>query len=110
MHLMLHKLMHVAYHCHMAATATRRSVPLDQGDLTRLTRVDRDSLLRAILARHAGVERVTSEAALLHTLVTMGLDLLEREADEERYAQLAVSQDDEDRDFHAAMRSHRRAA
>lgn len=94
----------------MATTKTRKSVPLDQEDERRLALVSTDETLCALAARHvhARPNAALTEATIMHALVVMGLDALEREADEERYAQLAASQDDEDREFHAAMRLRRR--
>lgn len=92
----------------MTTTKTRKSVPLDATDLTRVNQFDTDRVLHAVAARHAGVEVIGSEAVLMHTLLVAGLDALEQEADEERYAQLAAAQDDEDRSYHAARRSRRR--
>lgn len=95
----------------MPATKTRQSVPLDDTDVQRMNRIDADEVLRAVAARRAGQATLgSSRASLLHVLVVAGLDALEREADEERYAQLADSQDDEDRQYHQALRTHRRAA
>ena len=89
-------------------TMTRRSVPLEAADVERIARISGDMDVEALLARHVGKEMITSEAALLRALVLCGLELIEREADEQRYQALAQSQDDEDRAFHHAVRLRRR--
>lgn len=95
----------------MSTTKTRKSVPLDPQDEIRLAQLSSDETLCAVARRHIKGHPVSAltEATLMHVLVVAGLDALEREADEERYAQLAASQDDDDRDFHAAVRLRRRA-
>lgn len=91
------------------AAKTRKYVPLETADIQRVERIDVDRFLHAVAARRAGVDAFSSEAALLHMLLVAGLDMIESEADEERYAQLAASEDDEDREFRAAMRTRRQA-
>lgn len=92
----------------MTTTKTRKSVPLEADDLTRVSRFDTDAILQKVAARHAGVDTIGSESALMRTLIVAGLDVLEQEADDERYAQLAASSDSDDQQFHAAMRSRSR--
>lgn len=101
---MLYLMMHLGYSGRMPTTKIRKTVPLDPEDIARVNSFDADELLHAVAARHAGVDTISSEATLMHTLLIAGLDALEQEADEERYAHYAASEDDEDRSFHAAMR------
>lgn len=91
----------------MATTKVRKSVPLGEDDLDRVQRFTEDDCLRRIVARHAGVDDIGTESLLMHTILVAGLSTLEEEADEERYAQLAASEDDEDRAYKASLRARR---
>jgi hypothetical protein len=94
----------------MPTTKIRKSVPLETDDITRINSFDTDAVLHKVAARHADVEIIGSEAVLMRTLLVAGLDALEQEADEERYAQLAASSDAEDEQYRTAMRARRRSA
>lgn len=89
---------------------TRRSVPLSEDDLRRIERLGSDDTSRRLLERHLGVASGKSESALLHALLVFAIQRLEEAADEAGYQELAETQDNDDRAFHTAMRTRRRAA
>lgn len=91
----------------MPTTKIRKSVPLDPADIDRIEHVNVDVAVRTVALRYAGPDGISSETALLHALIRAGLAAIEREADDERYLQLAVAHDDEDRAYHQAMRNRR---
>lgn len=92
----------------MPTTKTRKSISLSNDEIERIDRIEQDGLRREALLRYAG--HVDSETALLHALLIRGLEAIEREADEDAYALLAETQDDEDLAFNQAMRTRRRDA
>lgn len=96
----------------MPTTKTRKSVTLEPDDTERLARFDVDDTLHVAARRLIGGNEGQSftEAGLLHALVVIGLDAIEREADEERYAQLARCADEEDVQYEMALRGRRRSA
>lgn len=92
----------------MPTTKPRKSLTLDADTEARLRRFTADQRLMVAVRRHAPGE-IASESALLATVFRIGLEAVEREADELRYAALAAVDDDDDREFHAAMRTRRAA-
>ncbi|MFJ8982626.1 hypothetical protein [Streptomyces sp. NPDC102282] len=89
-------------------TPTRKSLPLEDGDLDALKRLrDPKSPERAAMARLAGlsVTDTASDASLLHAVFSIGRQALREEANADGYAQLAAQQDKEDEAFHAALRA-----
>lgn len=94
----------------MTAPTQRKTVPLSVDDLDRVNRIDQDPALAAIAARYLDVVTLRSEAALIRALLLAGLSAVEQEAAEQRYAELAATEDDEDRLFRLAQRSRRRDA
>lgn len=92
----------------MPTTKERKSVPLTTLEVTRIRKVFTEPAILAALMRRVGPDQqITSEAQLMHALVLTALNVLDEEADEERYRELAASEDDEDRAFRAASRARR---
>ncbi|MFJ9728539.1 hypothetical protein ACIRP3_37935 [Streptomyces sp. NPDC101209] len=93
-------------------TLTRKSIPITEADQTAVARVrEPDSSERAaLLALGVELSAQPSEAEVLHALLTAGRKAIEEGAMLYGYAALAAQQDDEDREFHAAMRGRRRGA
>ncbi|WP_228473626.1 hypothetical protein [Streptomyces calidiresistens] len=91
---------------------TRKSIPITEEDQSIATRIrDTDSSERAaLLALGVELSSRPSEAEVLHALLTAGRKAVEEGAMLHGYAALAAQEDEEDREFHAAMRGRRRGA
>lgn len=92
-------------------TTTRKTVPVDAEEQALAERLrDPESLERRALARLGLVDldAVTSEAQALHALLAVGHRVLREQVLELGYAELARTEDDEDRAVRRALR--RRAA
>ncbi len=91
----------------MSDVKTRKSVPLEPGDMDRLARLLQGGTpLRRCINSLIGSEKF-SDAALMHALVVAGMEHVEELAAEFSYAELAESMDDEDRAYRAALRTRR---
>lgn len=89
----------------------RKSVPLTPDELALLDAARTDGTptheaLTELLAANPALRELaaTSESAILHALIQLGIGAVRERAMEHGYAALAAAQDDEDRAYHAAMR------
>jgi hypothetical protein len=93
-----------------SGSGTRKSVPLTAQDLADLAvlRSERSALGRS-LTRLSGIDPRDSDAAVLHGLVALGLQLIKEAAEEAGYAELADSYvaDPDERAAREAGRRHR---
>lgn len=94
----------------MSDVKIRKSIQLDGEDKARIERLLTEPRYRQALLDMFGAGAARSEAALLHTLLVAGLDRIDEQTADAGYAELAASEDDEDRAFHASMRSATRRA
>ncbi|MBM7788983.1 hypothetical protein [Tenggerimyces flavus] len=94
----------------MSNAARRASVPLTERDVADLKVLrDRESAWQQLLREHLGVSEFNSDAAILHAVLTLGLERLRDEALAKGYAKLAASYESADeREYVAALRRRTR--
>lgn len=89
----------------MTAETIRKSVPLTKDELAALKAARTDGTpVHEALAELVGPEAAHSEATTLQALIQLGFTVVKERAMDHGYAALAASQDEEDRDYEAAMR------
>jgi hypothetical protein len=89
----------------MSPETIRKSVPLTKDELAALEAVRTDGTpAHDALAELVGPEAARSEATTLRALIDLGFNVVKERAMDHGYAALAASQDQEDRDYEAAMR------
>lgn len=94
----------------MADLMIRKSVPLTPSEVALVQRARADGTpLHEALARLAGGDVGTSEAATLRAILTLGIDTLMEELSMQDYAHLAAARDAEDEAYETAMRRRSRA-
>lgn len=93
----------------MTTDTTRKTVPVTPEELAILEASrSQGSPAYDALVELVGPAATRSEAAALHGALSLGLSLIKERVAEHGYAALAAAQTDEDREFHAIMRSRRR--
>jgi len=89
----------------MTAETIRKSVPLTPDELAALDAARTDgTAVHDALTELAGPDAARSEATALQALVRLGITAVRERAMDHGYAALAAAQDQEDRDYEAAMR------
>ena len=89
----------------MSAETTRKSVPLTKDELAALEAARTNGTpVNDALTELVGPEAVRSEATTLQALIHLGFNVVKERAMDHGYAALAASQNQEDRDYEAAMR------